>query len=162
MTDTIMGLGPPVGVRRNSTLATNGINIYSTPGSFRFRVNHGLLNTHIRRKLPIRWEAVNRIGRAPAMQFMGAGEETVSIPGFLYPEDFGGWDMLNRMRDEATQGIPRPFASASGIYHGIWCIKEISDEQEYFLPNGNPRKVTFTIELSAYGPDGASGFSIYI
>jgi uncharacterized protein len=56
-------------------------------------------------------------------------------------------------------GIPRGVATNLGRYYGLWCITAITDVQTYFAKNGAPRKVEFTIELAAYGPDGG-GFGL--
>jgi phage protein U len=92
-----------------------------------------------------------RIGRRPAEQFLGPGEEELRLHGIIFPHVFGGYDQLNDMRDTAEAGLPMGLADAKGIYHGPWCIRMILDEQEYFHPNGDPRRVEFDIELVAYG-----------
>lgn len=109
----------------------------------------------IERSFEYRWEPQNRIGRRPAMQFLGPGEETVTLHGVIYPHYYGGFGQLERMRQEAARGIPRGVVSGYGRYHGLWCIRGIRDVQSYFLPSGAARKVEFDIELVAYGPDGA-------
>ena len=34
---------------------------------------------------------------------------------------------------------------------GKWVIESVTEEQTYFYKNGQPRKQTFTLELSSYG-----------
>lgn len=116
----------------------------------------GLPQTMLDRTFEYRWDAANRLGRRPAMQFLGPGEETVSIRGTIYPPYFGSFSMLQSMRAEAMAGTPRPFVTQYGEYHGIWCIRSIRDNQGPYWPDGYPRKVEFTIELTHYGPDGFS------
>lgn len=53
-------------------------------GPYRFATNR-LSFQKLGRKFAFRWEAVNRVGIRPAMQFMGPGEESISIDGVIYP-----------------------------------------------------------------------------
>jgi phage protein U len=125
-------------------------------GPYRFKIV-GLNYQSLDRKFEYRWKPQDRIGRRPAMQFLGPGMETVSLKGVLYPGDprlGSGFKQLENMRKEAMFGVPRGVASSLGRYYGLWCITEITDVQSYFDPNGSPRKVEFTINLAAYGPDG--------
>jgi phage protein U len=129
MSIVLMGLGP---IR------------FSVPG-----INYQQLN----RRFEYRWVPQMRIGSRPAQQYLGPGEEGLRIHGILYPHNRlgGGYGELNSLRAAAMSGVPMGLASAKGIYFGPWCVALITDEQEYFHPNGDPRRVEFEIELVAYG-----------
>lgn len=135
-------------------------------GPYRFAIA-SLNYQEVERNFEYRWKSQERIGRRPAQQFLGPGEETVTLRGVIYPGDprFGnGFAQLESMRREAALGVPRGVASSLGRYYGQWCIKSIRDVQTYFDRNGAPRKVEFTIEMTHYGPDGFGigiGFSIF-
>lgn len=129
-------------------------------GPHRFGIAQ-LAYNELERTWRYRWEPLNRVGRRPAMQYLGPGEEIVVLPGVIYPHYYGGFDQLERMRSDAARGAKLPMASGLGRFHGIWGITEIKDKQAYFLPNGAPRKVEFNISLTHYGPDGA-GFGNFI
>ena len=120
-------------------------------GPFRFSSPHGLNYNRLGRRFEYRWIPQMRIGRRPAEQFLGPGEEDLRIHGVLFPHAYGGYSQLNGMRDYAETGIPLPLASAQGYYFGPWCIRMIIDEQEFFHPNGDPRRVEFDMGLVAYG-----------
>ena len=125
-------------------------------GPYRFQIV-GLNYQSLDREFEYRWKPQDRIGRRPAMQFLGPGQEKVKLKGVIYPNDprFGnGFSQLETMRREAMAGVPRGVASNLGRYYGLWCITKITDVQSYFAKNGSPRKVEFTIEMTAYGPDG--------
>jgi len=127
-------------------------------GPYRFAIV-GLNYQSLERSFEYRWEPQPRIGRRPALQWLGPGVETVTLQGIIYPRDprtrgDQGFAQLEQMRQEAMQGIPRGVASHLGRYYGLWCITNISDVQSYFFKDGRPQKVEFTIELAAYGPDG--------
>lgn len=97
-----------------------------------------------------RWEAVNRVGERPAMQFMGPGEETVGLRGIIYPHYMGGFGQLERMRESAAGGNPYHLATGYGRNYGKWCIKSIGDQHTLLFPDGSPRKVEFDIDLVHY------------
>lgn len=156
-TGLIMALGHPMDFPDPSL----GVSVVSRPRSYFFGVK-SLPQTGLDRSISYRWEPQNRIGRRPAMQFLGTGEETVSIKGVLYPPQFGSLDSLEQMRDEAMLGVPRGMVTSTGRYYGIWCIKSIKDVQAPYWPDGSPRKVEFTIDLTNYGADGIfGGFGIF-
>jgi len=119
-------------------------------GPFRFSVP-GLSHNQLSRRYNYRWVPQWRIGRRPAEQFLGPGEEEVRIHGIIYPWAYGGYDQLEGMRGYAEGGIPSGLASAGGVFFGLWCIRAITDEQEYFLPDGTPRRVEFDLDLVNYG-----------
>ncbi|MGE5509918.1 MAG: phage tail protein [Bacteroidota bacterium] len=119
-----------------------------------------LPQTGLDRNLELRFDGAKRLGRRVAQQFLGVGEETVSIKGTIYPPQFGSFEMLEEMREEAMLGRPRAVVTRYGRYEGIWCIKAIKDTQTVYFKNGYPRKVEFTLELVHYGQDGYGlGFS---
>lgn len=119
-------------------------------GPFRFAVP-GLNYHKLARTFEYRWEPQWRVGSRPAQQFLGPGEEELNIRGVIFPHYTGGFGQLNAMRDAAQEGVPLPLASSRGIYFGPWCIRTIHDEQGFFHPNGDPRKVEFDIVLVVYG-----------
>jgi uncharacterized protein len=152
----MMALGPAM----QAADIVSGMRSLARQRSYYFGAR-GLPQTGLDRSISYRWEAQNRIGRRPAMQFLGTGEETVSINGVIYPPQFGSFDALEKMREEAMTGTPRSMVTGYGRCYGLWCIKSIKDVQAPYWPGGMPRKVEFTLELTAYGPDGFGGRSIF-
>ena len=135
-------------------------------GGVRFAVDP-LNFSELERTFGYRWEPQNRLGRRPAQQFLGPGEETITLKGTIYPNHpafAGGLTELNNMRARSAQGAFFNLGArigARGVALGRWCVKNIRDTQSYFHLNGVPSKVEFTIELVAYGEDGSLGPSIF-
>ena len=123
-------------------------------GPWRFGVP-GINYRQLNRRYAYRWVPQMRIGTRPAEQFLGPGEEELRIHGIMFPfNPFSGpraYSDLNDMRDQAQMGVPYGLADAHGIYWGPWCIRMILDEQEFFHPDGSPRRVEFDIDLVNYG-----------
>ncbi|MGU9981445.1 phage tail protein [Phreatobacter sp. HK31-P] len=107
----------------------------------------------LKHKVPIRWIGQERAGRRPAMQFLGPGEETVTIEGVFYPHALGGMDLLLGMQNAAREGQILDLAASTGEVFGPWVIKDASNDDQFFTSAGVPRKVDFTVELHAYGED---------
>ena len=135
-------------------------------GGVRFAVDP-LNFSELERSFAYRWEPQNRLGRRPAQQFLGPGEETITLKGTIYPNHpafAGGLTELNNMRARSAQGVFFNLGArigGRGVALGRWCVKNIRDAQSYFHPNGLPSKVEFTIELVAYGEDGSSALSFF-
>lgn len=108
----------------------------------------------MRRSTRWRWSAQARTGRSPAVQFVGRGEDSITLEGVIYPQFKGGLNQLPRMRAEADKGRPFLMADSLGrVDYGYWCITQIDDAQEYLYKDGTPRKTTFQLSLTAYGED---------
>ena len=135
-------------------------------GAVRFQVD-ALNFSQLERNFAYRWEPQNRLGRRPAMQFMGAGEETINLRGTIYPNHpafAGGLDELNNMRARSATGEFFNMGArigTRGLALGRWCVRSIRDDQSYFHPNGRPSKVEFQIDLVAYGEDGRSNLGFF-
>lgn len=124
-------------------------------GDFMFSIDTAAFQA-LQRRSSYGWNAVDRIGRKPARQFSGAGSDTITINGVIYPHYRGGLGQVARMRALAGDGEPLPLiycAERVGQYLGRWCILEISEDRSFFFDNGAPRKIEFSISLGEYGED---------
>lgn len=102
-----------------------------------------------------RWPTVDRIGARPASQFVGPGEESISMSGLIYPHFRGGLGQLDAMRAEADKGEPLILVDGSGKNWGKFVITDIREGQSIFWSNGAPRRQEFDITLQAYGGEDA-------
>lgn len=120
---------------------------------YTFGVSTAAYNS-MRRSTRWRWSSQARAGRSPAAQFIGKGDDSISLEGVIYPQFKGGLNQLPRMRLEADRGRPFLMADSLGrVDYGYWCITQIDEVQEYFMAHGLPRKITFDLMLTAYGED---------
>lgn len=123
-------------------------------GPFRFGLETAAYQKLIRAD-EYRWQSQERIGRHPAMQFLGAGHTTISLDGVIYPEFRGGFAQLDRMRFLAGLGTPHMLVSGTGRIFGLFVIESVDERQAIFHRDGSPRKQEFGLFLSSYGADGA-------
>ncbi|MER9393907.1 MULTISPECIES: phage tail protein [unclassified Mesorhizobium] len=122
-------------------------------GPFRFSLSTAAYQS-LERAEEYRWEEAARIGRAPAMQFIGAGTSTFTLSGVIYPAFRGGLGQLDSMRAIAAIGAPQMLVSGVGRIFGLFVIASVGETQTYFLSNGAPRKQEFNLDLKSYGADG--------
>lgn len=123
-------------------------------GDYQFGVETAAYE-QLRRSTQYRWQGQDRIGRRPAQQFSGVGQETISLSGRIYPFYKGGLGQLDQMRVEAGQGEPRILVDGLGRIWGKWAVTRIDETQSTLMPDGVPEKIDFTLELVRYGEDTA-------
>lgn len=121
-------------------------------GVFRFSLDTATYHD-FKRSQTYRWQSQERLLRRPALQFIGLGEETIELNGLIYPHFRGGLTQVETMRIEANKGSPLVLVDGLGFVWGQWVIKQISEGQTFFQPNGQPLKQTFQLSLSRYGDD---------
>lgn len=121
-------------------------------GGLRFGVNQPSYQT-FSRQASYRWAALDRLGRAPALQYLGPGADEITLDGVIYPHFKGGLRQIEVMRLMARQGEPMILVDGLG-WVWEWCvITAISETKTHFLPDGAPRKIEFSVSLQAYGAD---------
>lgn len=129
-------------------------------GSFRFGIKHEAYQS-LSRSAPYRWAKVDRLGRAPALQYGGPGAETIQLDGVIYPHFKGGLRQVDAMRALAGQGVPLMMVDGLGWIWKRWVITQVDETKSYFLKDGAPQKIEFTVKLQSYGRD-AGGLASFI
>lgn len=125
---------------------TIGPSVMLKLGSFQFSIGTAAYQ-ELSRKATYNWASQDRFGRMPNLQFVGKGEETISLAGVIYPDYRGGFAQLDRMREIAGQGLPQLLIDGSGKLLGRWVILSVDEKQSTFAAAGMPRKQEFTLEL---------------
>jgi len=99
------------------------------------------------------WAAQRRLGLDVAWQYTGKGDDSIVIDGLIYPEYKGGLGQLELMRSIAGLGKKQFLIDGRGTPYGFWVITRVVEKQTIFNSDGTPKKVGFSIALSAYGDD---------
>ena len=89
-----------------------------------------------------------RIGERDAVQFVGPGEDRVTIAGCLIPGYAGRHSAIETLRDMAASGEPQALLDGTGAVWGSYTIDSLDRRGSYLTIDGVPRKVDFTLELS--------------
>lgn len=89
----------------------------------------------------------SRLGMRPARQFMGPGDDSITLSGTLYPELTGGRVSLAMVRAMAETGRAWPLIEGSGAFYGLWVIESIDETGSVFFADGSARKIDFSLKL---------------
>lgn len=102
------------------------------------------------------WPSQERFGNAPAVQFTGTGDETITLPGVIYPEWFSNTKQVDAMRTAAAAGKPLTMIDGRGNAMGKWVITNVKETQSIFAQAGVARKQEFSLSLKKYPEDPSS------
>ena len=129
---------------------SNQTRIMMKLGSYTFGMDTAAYQS-LTRATKYRWSKHDRPGKNPLWEWAGPGEDTISLPGVVYPLYAGGLRQVDDMREVAGAGDPLLMVDGYGTVHGYWCITGIRETGRYFLPGGAPQKIEFSIDLIYYG-----------
>lgn len=97
-----------------------------------------------------RWKHRNtsRVGARDAFQFLGPGDDTITLNGVVSTELTGDLASLQELRDMADLGDAYALVDGAGNVYGAFVIEVMSENQTYHDQDGVPRKVEFSIGLT--------------
>ncbi|WP_263144011.1 phage tail protein [Pseudomonas sp. RIT-PI-AD] len=101
----------------------------------------------LQRKTEYRHASNSRVGTNPARQFLGMGEDSITLPGVLLPELAGSPASLDVLRYMAGTGKAWSLIEGSGRIYGTWVIENISETRSLFFSDGTARRIEFSLEL---------------
>ena len=107
----------------------------------------------LQRQTDWRHASNNRVGAAPARQFVGRGDDSITLPGIIFPELAGSALSLDALRLMANTGKAWPMLEGSGRINGLWVIESLSETKTIFFSNGTPRRIEFTLSLKRTDDD---------
>ena len=127
-------------------------NVMMCLGEYRFSLSTAAYQ-QLHRTAEFRWPSQERIGRLPARQFVGAGDDRIELDGSIYPEFKGGLNQINQLRETAGRGEPLRLVDGRGKNWGLWCIEQVEETKQVFFADGTPRKIEFRLSMVKYGSD---------
>lgn len=92
--------------------------------------------------------STSRIGTNPARQYMGRGEDSITLPGVLLPGLVGSPLSLDTLRTMADTGKAWPLVQGDGRIFGLWVIESLSETRTLFFRDGAARRIEFNLKLS--------------
>jgi len=107
----------------------------------------------LQRQTDWRHASNNRIGAAPARQFVGRGDDAITLPGIIFPELAGTTLSLDAIRLMANTGKAWPMVEGTGRIYGLWVIESLSETKTLFFSDGTPRRIEFTLSLKRTDDD---------
>ena len=117
----------------------------------------------LQRNTQYQWASQSRLGHSslkhlgiggPAYQYIGPGDDSISLNGTIYPKYKGSLWMMPYMRLAASLGIALPLIDVNGFIIGSrWLIENVQETRSALFSNGIPRKVDFSLSLKRYNED---------
>jgi phage protein U len=86
---------------------------------------------------------------APASsQFVGVGDDKVTLTGTLVPELAGSASAIETLAEMASEGEAWPLMDGTGTILGTYTIDRVANGGSNLIDTGQARKIDFTIELT--------------
>lgn len=92
--------------------------------------------------------STSRIGTNPARQYLGRGEDSLTLNGVLLPGLVGSPLSLDTLRTMADTGKAWPLVQGDGRIFGLWVIESLSETRTLFFRDGAARRIEFNLKLS--------------
>jgi len=106
-----------------------------------------LAHDELQRRASWRHARSPRVGARDATQFVGPGEETVSLSGAVYAEITDGRVSIDDLRDMAASGEAWPLLDGTGTVFGDYVIEAIDERHAYLMTDGRAQRIDFAIDL---------------
>lgn len=110
-----------------------------------------LLFEELTRTRNARHATIDRFGARAASQFVGEGEETVTLTGMLVPEIAGRFASLDTLDAMRQGGNAHQLIDGTGVVWGSYVIVRLDERRAVFTENGRPRKTDFALDLLRVG-----------
>ncbi|HHT0319766.1 TPA: phage tail protein [Raoultella planticola] len=99
----------------------------------------------------------DRVGRSAKWQYVGAGENQLTLGGLLYPEITGGNLSLGAVSTMAYTGLAWPLIDGVGSIYGMYVITGLQETHQEFDRYGKAKKIEFTLSLQRVDEDIREG-----
>lgn len=101
----------------------------------------------LQRQTDWRHASNSRIGAQPARQFLGRGEDEITLPGVLLPELAGSMMSLDEIRAMGNTGKAWALVEGTGRVYGLFVIESLSETRSVFFRDGTARRIEFSLTL---------------
>lgn len=127
----------------------SGPNVMMTLGQFSFELATAVFQ-ELKRVTEYRWPKQERFGKAPVRQFVGLGDDSITLPGVIFPAWRGGRFQVDAMRAMAARGEPLFMVDGDGTVMGRWVIERIEETKSNFAAAGAPLKQEYSLSLCKF------------
>lgn len=133
-----------------TSLAAQG-NVMMRLGDYKFMLPLAVYQT-LERTTEWKWPSQHRFLLGPSSQFVGNGEDRITLNGVIFPEYRGGSKQVDRFREMGGMGQAYLLISGTGSIMGNWFIESVNEKQSTFAAFGTPRKQEFSLTLRRQYP----------
>ncbi|WP_454907614.1 phage tail protein [Variovorax gossypii] len=93
------------------------------------------------------------VGARNATQYLGPGDDIITLNGTVVPEFAGIPASLTVLRLMADQGAAWVLVEGTGTIYGAFVITELQETKTLFYVDGEPRRIEFTLTLQRVDQD---------
>lgn len=115
-------------------------------GMFVFETQTALFD-ELARQRGWRHAETERFGARSASQFLGPGEDQVTLTGRLVPGLAGKYSSIEQIADMAETGEAHELADGRGNIIGRFTIENLTETHQALIDTGQARVIDFTITL---------------
>jgi len=126
-------------------------------GLFVFKLS-SLPYQNINHQVNYNWGENARFGQRAVSQFLGLGQEKLTLKGQLLPELTGGARYLQALQGMADSGRAWPLIEGTGTIYGMFIIERLVKDSGEFNTRGQARTITFTLNLKRVDESQAAMF----
>lgn len=112
-----------------------------------------LAYNELQRQTEWRHPSNSRVGARAAYQYIGPGEDLITLPGVLLAQLAGSRMSLDVLREMANTGRAWALVDGTGRVYGAWVIARLTEGHSLFFPDGAPRRIEFTLSLTRIDDD---------
>lgn len=95
------------------------------------------------------------VGARDASQYLGPGEDIITLSGSIVPEFAGRVASLDELRRMANTGQAWALVEGTGLTYGAFVVTDLQETQTLFFADGTARKIEFTLTLRRVDQDSA-------
>lgn len=94
-----------------------------------------------------------RINRSAKWQYIGAGDDQITLSGVLYPEITGGEISLTVLTTQAYLGRPWPLIDGTGQIYGMYVLTGMQTTRTELNRYGKAKKIEFSLSFQRCDED---------
>lgn len=132
-----------------TTLGAPG-NVMMMLDRFKFWIPTATYQT-LERTTEWKWPSQHRFLLGPSSQFVGNGEDRITLNGVVYTELYGG-NAVDELRSMGGVGKTYRMISGTGAIMGNWIIESVQEKNSLFAAFGTARKQEFSLNLRRQYP----------
>ncbi|QXZ11265.1 phage tail protein [Comamonas sp. Y33R10-2] len=95
----------------------------------------------------------SRVGARAARQFVGVGDDTISLSGWVAPELIGTYASVAELRAMGDIGKPYALVAGTGEVFGQYVIESLNETGTLHYQDGTPRRIAFDLQLTRVDND---------
>ena len=95
----------------------------------------------------------SRVGARAARQFVGVGDDMITLSGWIAPELTGTYASIAALRAMGDLGRPYALVAGTGEVFGQYVIENLNETGTLHYADGTPRRIAFDLQLTRVDDD---------